>query len=480
MRQALKSYPAILVFFLAYTALSLINLDSLPVAWTDEVLNLDPAVQFIHNGQYTSKLWPNPNCDIIFASYLPALQWFQTAYLSFLPIEIFWVRLPFALLIWGSILLAYRIIRKNSPLNDFWATVWVAIAFLDKSVFELSRSMRIEPLLIFGTLLLFYWAPKKRLWGFKSLLIGFLSMAHVYVWPFLLVWFLSDWLRLTPRQKITAALLTLLAPLAFLASVNFDWSVITQQMGFHAQHHTLTQTDLPHNPIANSLWYRFFPYYREQPLNPFLFYGLVFVMLNLFWKQKMWRKPDSWIYGAWLLGIILLFGIITPQYRYLPVFWILGILLFLSSKRIHIQAPALKLLALLIAVNGVFSFTGRHTAALLQAQARSPQGVHDFLRKELESEPHTRTLLLGESIGFYHTHLGQNYLRFDYGIDFYPQHFNWNQYDKVVLLTHEVRPQDSLIATYESLPEKWETPKIMNAFAKGGTYKGMRLYLLKP
>ena len=93
MRQALKSYPAILVFFLVYTALSLINLDSLPVAWTDEVLNLDPAIQFIHNGHYTSKLWPNPNCDIIFASYLPALQWFQTAYLSFLPLEIFWVRL---------------------------------------------------------------------------------------------------------------------------------------------------------------------------------------------------------------------------------------------------------------------------------------------------------------------------------------------------------------------------------------------------
>lgn len=54
MRQALKSYPAILIFFLVYTTLSLINLDSLPVAWTDEVLNLDPAVQFIHNGQYIS------------------------------------------------------------------------------------------------------------------------------------------------------------------------------------------------------------------------------------------------------------------------------------------------------------------------------------------------------------------------------------------------------------------------------------------
>lgn len=480
MRQALKSYPAILIFFLVYTILSLINLDSLPVAWTDEVLNLDPAVQFIHNGQYTSKLWPNPNCDLIFASYLPALQWFQTAYLSFLPIEIFWVRLPFAFLIWGSLILAYRIIRKNTTLNDFWSTIWVAIAFLDKSVFELSRSMRVEPLLIFGILLLFYWAPKKRLWALKSLSIGFLSMAHVYIWPFLLVWFLSDWIRSPPRQKITATLLTLLAPIAFLASVNFNIGIIIQQMGFHAQHHTITQTDLPHNPILNTLWYRFFPYYQEQPLNPLFFYGMIILILNLFLKQKMWRKPDSWIYGAWLLGIILLFGIITPQYRYLPVFWILGILLFLSSKRIHVQTPALRLIALLIAFNGVFSFVGRHTAALLQTQARSPKGVHNFLRKNLKSEQNNTTLLLGESIGFYHAHHGKNYQRLDFGVDFYPQHLDWNNYDQVVLLTHELRPQDSLIATYKSAPEKWETPKIMQAFAKGGTYNGMRLYLLKP
>ena len=33
------------IFFLIYAILGIINLDALPVAWTDEVLNLDPAVQ---------------------------------------------------------------------------------------------------------------------------------------------------------------------------------------------------------------------------------------------------------------------------------------------------------------------------------------------------------------------------------------------------------------------------------------------------
>ncbi len=145
MRKALSTYPAILCLIFTYAILSLVNLESLPVAWTDEVLNLDPAIQQLQNGTYTSKLWPNPNSDVIFASYLPAIQWFQSAYLRIVPIEIFWVRLPFALLTWGSIILGYFIIRKNSQLNDFWASIWVGIAFLDKSVFELSRSMRVEP-----------------------------------------------------------------------------------------------------------------------------------------------------------------------------------------------------------------------------------------------------------------------------------------------------------------------------------------------
>lgn len=479
MRKALKSYPALLIFFLIYAALSLLNLDRLPVAWTDEVLNLDPAVQFIKNGRFTSKLWPNPNCDEIFASYLPGIQWFQTAYLRLLPIEIFWVRLPFALLIWGSILIAYRIIRKNTPLNDFWSTLWVAIAFLDKSVFELSRSMRVEPLLIFGILLLFNWAPKRKLWAIKSVLIGYLAMAHIYIWPFLLLWFLSDWLKLNTTQKLLQTALVLIAPMAFFAYVDFEWHTIAEQMGFHAQQHTLTQTDLPHNPLLNSLWFRFFPYYLEQPLNPLLFYGIIALISILFFKQKMWRTPQLWIYGAWLLGIVLMFGVMTPQYRYLPVFWIVGILLLLGSKRINTQARFVKIIAVFIAVNAGFSFAGRHSAAFLQSQARNPEGVYDFLQKHIKSDS-SYTLILGESIGFYHAHRGRNQSRFDYGVDFYPQHFNWNDYNQVVLLTHDLRPQDSLISVYESLPEKWATPELMQSFAKGGTYNGMRLYLLKP
>ena len=356
MRKALSTYPAILCLIFTYAILSLVNLESLPVAWTDEVLNLDPAIQQFQSGTYTSKLWPNPNSDVIFASYLPAIQWFQSAYLRIVPIEIFWVRLPFALLTWGSIILGYFIIRKNSQLNDFWATIWVGIAFLDKSVFELSRSMRVEPIIIFGILLLFYWSPKRKLWWIKSLLIGYLGMAHVYIWPFLFIWFLKDWISLTPIKKALSAAFTLMAPFLFLKSLNFNLNTLFEQMGFHAQHHTLTQTDLPHNPILNSLWYRFYPYYFEQALNPVILYGMILMIFGFFIKQKMWRKPNDWIYGSWIFGILIIFTVLTPQYRYLPIFWISGILLLIQSKRVNFMAPAIKGIALLLFVNLSFSF----------------------------------------------------------------------------------------------------------------------------
>ncbi len=479
MRETLKSHLPFIFFFLVYACLSLINLDALPVAWTDEVLNLDPAIQHLEKGVYTSKLWPNPNSDRFFASYLPGIQWFQTVYLTFIPVEIFWIRLPFLLLVWGSILLFYRYLTKNTTLHSLWAGIWVALLFLDKSVFELSRSMRVEPLILFGTLAFLNIQDKKRHWLPKALLLGFLSMTHVYIWPFLLVWIAAEILQLGTYQRILFTFICAIPGIAFLASVNFDVEIIIEQMGFHAQQHTLVKTDMPHHPFLNSLWFRFYPFYKEQPLMPLLFYGLMVLIPLLFLKQKSWLKPQQWTYLGWILGAILVFGVMTPQYRYLPVFWIIGFALILRSNRINTQIPLLKAFCLLLLANVSLSFMGRHAAAVLQYQARNPKGVHDFLHKYLPNPTQKRTLILGESIGFYHAHRGRNHQRYDYGIDFYPQHFNWSDYDHVVLLSHEVRPQDSLIAIYESPKERFKTPAVMSAFAKGGTYNGMRVYSLK-
>src|SRR5210317_2577737 len=137
------------IFFLVYAILGIINLDTLPVAWTDEVLNLDPAVQHTISGEYRSALWPNPNSDVIFAGYLPLIQWVHHITLSVLPLEIFWIRLPFFLLSLLSIWLFQKILKPKISDNAIILTILTIIVFLDKTVFEMNRSMRVEPLLIF-------------------------------------------------------------------------------------------------------------------------------------------------------------------------------------------------------------------------------------------------------------------------------------------------------------------------------------------
>lgn len=481
MRENLRKHLAFIVFFCIYAGLGYLNLDTLPVAWTDEVLNLDPAVQFVENGAYTSKLWPNKGANIHFASYLPGIQWFQTVYLYFLPIEIFWVRLPFFLINLGSIILIYRYLIKNTALNPFWITLISAVIFLDKSVFELMRSMRVEPVIIFGVSILLNLSKKRSLYFLKALIIGYLSMCHVYVWPFLAFWFIYDWIRLNTAKKVLYILICLLPLFLFWSTTGYNASNILTQMGFHAQQHTVVQSDLPHNPLLNSLWYRFYPYYLEQALNPFIFLGLFLIILMLSLKHKAWKNLNYGIHLAWITGMIFLFGIMSPQYRYLPVFWIVGIVLVVTSKRINLTHRIFRYGIVFIVLNASFSFLGRHTAAILQSRARDAEAVHDFLRKELKTqEPDTKLLLLGESIGFYHAHRGRNAHNYDYGVDFYPQHFNWNNYDYIYLLSHEERPQDMLIATYQSNKEALPIPKFMEKFAKGGTYDGMKVYQLKP
>jgi hypothetical protein len=483
MKKALHSSIAFLIFLTIYSVLGVFNLDRLPVAWTDEVLNLDPAVQFIESGTYTSKLWPNKGADVFFASYFPGIQWFQTLYLNVLPITIFWVRLPFLILTIISMIWVYKTLKRNTYITDVTATLIVLIIFLDKSTFELTRSMRVETLIIFGVSMLFYLNRSARSTALKSFIMGYLIMCHAYVWPFLGIWFMALWIPQKTPQKIWNLCLFLLPSFFFLASVNFNISIIWQQMGFHINQHTIGKTDLPHHPIINSVWYRFFPHYLEQPLIPFIFYGIIILILYLVITRKISNIMQSGYIIGWLFSILLLFGIMSPQYRYVPVFWMSGWIILSQLNHINLHAPIAKNLLILMALNLTFSFLGRHGAGYLQQNARNPEAVLDFLRKELEqpnASDDTKTLILGSSVGFYFAHQQELQPSFEYGVDFYPQHFKWSQFQRVILLTHEHRPQDTLIATYRSIPERWNAPSWMMAFAKGGTYDGMRLYQLKP
>lgn len=470
----LKGYRIFYLFLLVYAVLGFINLDVLPVAWTDEVLNLDPAVQFHRGGQYQSALWPNPNSDKIFAGYLPLIQWVHTLTLYIFPLEIFWIRLPFLLFSIGSIILFYRLIKGKHFL--FWATTVTAVVFLDKTVFELSRSMRVEPLLLFLFLSYLNLREQQNFKFLRHFILGLLWMGHLYVWPLVLAYLLIESRSNKWIDTLKNVLIFTLPSILFFYQLNFSIEPIFEQLFHQINQHRIQQTDLPHSNILNSLWYRFYPHYKEQPFMPLVYLTIISHVVFILSKEIKQRKVTNTMitYAGYLGMVLLIFVLMTPQYRYLPLLLVLGSL-YLGP---YINDHRLKWLVALLLVNNSLSFAGRHTAALLQQKARSPEPVFDFIRIHAEGN---RPLILGESIGFYYAYRGTPRFKnqAEYAIDFYPQHQDWRRHDKVYLLTKIPRKNETALGVYHSAPEDWNLPNWTKRFAKGGTYDGTYIYLLK-
>lgn len=461
-------------FCLIYLLLGVINLDGLPVAWTDEIQGLDPAVQHLRTGTFKSIVWPNPNANEFFASYPPLWQWIHRINLTIFPIEIFFIRLPFLLMHLGTLIFLYfTIINKKK--NTLIALLILLLFSLDKSVFEISRSMRIDVPILFLISAYSYFFQIQKQKKLRFILLSILPFAHLYTWPFVLIFL---WIEIRKTQ-VRNSIYYFVLPLLFLCSiylkgVNFSPKLIWEQLGMQANDHTITSTSKPHNPILNSLWYRFFPYYKEQ----FLMYGIyIFMLFGLpliiyKWKASLLRNP--WVL-AYISTTALLFFVAAPQYRYLPFFLLLGIITILQIPQINSEARVFKILCVVLIANSSLSFFGRHTAAIVQSKERDPIPVYDFLSKYTKDTINNQRLIIGSAICAYYTYRGRTGLNnLQYGIDFYPE--NWPKTsDSVYWFTHKTAPYARKIATYNVTSNK-SLPEWAYKFAKGRTYDGLTLY----
>lgn len=482
----LKPIHGLVIFISLYASLGLLNLQFLPVAWNDEVQNLDPAIQYLHSGTFKSIIWPNPGADKLFASYPPLLQYFHTAWLRICPVDIFFVRLPFLILTFFTFILLYSTLNRSKNLKNSWLPLIILMVFaLDKSTFELSRSVRVEPLILFLLSLYLYIQPKH--WPIlKFTIIGISATAHFYIWPILIVWFIYEWLQLTSiNQKILLPIISALPWLLYFYSIDFQFDTWISQMSMQTADHQITSTDLPHSAFANSFFFRFWPHYREQPLNIILFLSIIILTLTFSFKKRTLFQPRYQNLLALLLFIILLFAFASPQYRYLPPLLLISLITLSNLPWLNFNTPKIKYFLLIISLNGFFSFGGRHLASQLQKPQRDPIPVYNFLSKHLSVTTSTqKSLLIGDAIGAYYTyhlqtssHQKQHH-SLDYAFDYYP--IDWQPYQKVFILTHDSLPSYGahFIAQY-TLPNNHSIPKWALTFAKGQTYKGMNLYQLK-
>ena len=461
-------------FCLIYFLLGIINLDGLPVAWTDEIQGLDPAVQHLKTGTFKSIVWPNPNANEFFASYPPLWQWIHRVNLSIIPVEIFYIRLPYLIIHLGTLIFLYfTIIHKKK--NEIIALLLILLFSLDKTVFEISRSMRIDVPILLLVSAYAYIFQNHRQKNLRLIILSLLFFAHLYTWPFVLI-FLWYEARKTHFRNILFyfTIPFLILGIIYLNGINYNLRLVWEQLGMQANVHTLTSTSKPHNPLLNSLWYRFFPYYKEQ----FLMYGIyVFLLIGLpiiiyKWKASLLRNP--WIL-AYIATTALLFIVAAPQYRYLPFFLLLGIITILQIPQINSETRIFKIICVVLIANSSLSFLGRHTAAIIQSEERDPIPVYDFLSKYTKDSSTNQRLIVGSAICGYYTYRGRTgFNHLQYGIDFYPE--NWPILsDSVYWFTHKSAPYARKIATYTVNSNKL-LPEWVYKLAKGKTYNGLTLY----
>ena len=371
LRSVLKTqFSWIHVLIGLYLVVGLFNLDRLPIAWNDEIQNLDPALVWHHTGQFCSPLWPNPGAEKTFLSYPPLIEAWHCLWL-FVGQSPGWIRFPFLIFHVLTAILLYRFVlnqlsdfsinqtedKKYSPqLIENLALLITALFLFDKATGEIARSVRVETLILFLILSFISLFPKSNnrnnitVTTALGLCLGALSIAHLYTWPLVITATLLLLNRLfQPPLKSTALihgftlLLGISAPIwAFWFLVKPEWNDLKAQLFMQAEDHSGTSI---YSNLQGFFIGRFFPYTIEQPYTFFLhlFYWLASIRLlthsfisaqTHFGKvpffhvqNKMYRSFDTIFIPLLYLSFSLPTSLfLNPQHRYYPIQHLLGLL----------------------------------------------------------------------------------------------------------------------------------------------------------
>ena len=300
------------VFLLLFAIPVLLNLDLVPVAWLDETMNLDPAVQWHLKGRFISELWPNRGSEHLFMCYLPLVEWLHMLNLQVVPWEMFWVRLPFLLMFMAGAWCFFLLMKVQFRLHLSWAMLLLALLLFDKSVFELLRSVRSETIEL-SLLAIWLWLCFRRPGTvFIPLLAGLLFMAHPKLWPALGVGMLFQW----PFVRGNIRLLTWPLIFAFPTMAYFCWLGAPIDIWWHQLQGQAAMHRAEGNRILAHFIARYWPYFKEQPWIPVLHLITWWPALYALRRHRFSMKAMPAC--MWLLQDLSWMLILAPHHRYLP------------------------------------------------------------------------------------------------------------------------------------------------------------------
>lgn len=452
------------VFLFFYLLLGLLNLDSLPVVWNDEVQNLDPAVQHLQTGNWVSWLWPNPGATEQFASYPPLIHHWHRLMLMILPLNPYGVRLPLLLVTAMSLWALFHILKRSDK-TAFLALGLTMLFAWDRSVFEIARSVRVEPLAM-ALVIAYAWGPRSLF--LRSFILCLLPTSHLLLAPLALALFLFEWIQ-HPKYSDRALLLVPGITLGIYLAYHYNWNIS------NAYKQISYQIDKHRSGLASNAWSEVIYTYKQAPAQA-LFFGVA--VWSLLHRQIKLRQHNFWLYALMLYALTLM--TVQPLHRYWPMAWLLLTLALAPSLN---QAPKWLLgLGLLALFNGAALYTARHFSAIADRPARLSEPALTWLDQQLKSAPNG-SLITGSALAAYAAYHNPN---LEYGMPDYLQTFQRPR--KAITHVYVLDfgtghrgpdtlrlPSATCLGTYHTTPA-WSIGGFQNW--PGESYQGMKLYRL--
>ena len=498
----LANHRGFSIFIAIYVVLGILNLAELPIVWTDEVQHLDPVFNYFKNHSFSSKIWPNPGADKHFLSYPPLITNLHLLFVQVLPNTVFFIRLPFLLATISTFVLLYLFLIQNNRWTSSKGIWLIVLLFaLDKSVFEISRSMRIEPWIWLITisglnLIVKPQGPYRNI--ALSALAGLLLIAHLYMWPLALLW-LS--LALTSKEKgktrwyqskWSISLIFLLPVFITYFGLNANPIDVLHQLGYQSSKHTAEFHGL--NQFSEFFWGKFWPYYKEQPLTPILFLSIILLVI---WRFKSLSSNQYWLISSYAAVILPQALILTPHIRYFGTHWLISLVVLsqlnpseswknTNSTLLNpssISKPWRTVLASMIAVYSLLFCSGyftRHAVAFYQRDDRNPKMVFQFLEKHFSSNTNNQkqTVIFGEPIVDYYT-IHRTDIAF--GLSHYPEHWKFKPDSFHYFVFHKAKPcQLHFLKAIDSTGNSTEPlPTYLQTLGRAHTYRNIYLYSIE-
>ncbi len=443
----------------------------MPLAWVDEVAGLEPAVNFSQGRGFTSKLWPYDGVEELFLAYLPLQGWLHIIFQSILDFSVYGVRLPYALFLVTGGLFWFSYMKSRGSIT--LVTLFILILILnEKSLFETTRAVRVEPISFLLLAAAFYGIVKSNK-HIVSIALSLMLFLHPNMWPSALILFI--WIGRENSLSFGKPLHWLepniywIYPTVFLCFfllfIEGNISLLFSQLIAQFERHEASLGLF--TKISDHFVTRFWPYYLTQPFVPLLVYFTFFRSTHRISRQTGSVTDYMLVFThiCWMLAI-------GPMHRYNSVLVILSLATLIPwLATIHQDTLKWKhyLLAGIIFTTSMVDVSARQILARVQYEERNPTSFIEWLDTNM---PKGKSIVTGHEIAYYQAAQNNNLDFFLYNTE--PYRFNFEDYENLLLI-HNSPLDNTEVMGYYSLDQSAQPNWVKNNSSL--TYNN--LYLLR-